>query len=89
VSARGTTGVVLLGAVVALVAGVSACAEFGPDTEPTPHQRFSQDLSVCRLEQPGPTNRRLALSPYEDQVAKCLARRGWLPSGERIQSSLQ
>lgn len=59
---------------------VSSCALF----EPRDKTAFPYALSVCRLQHSGPTNRKIALPATEEHIAKCLSRRGWSPSGERL-----
>ena len=73
----------LLLAVVAICSLVAGCAVVEPGTGSQEHATFSEDLAICRLQHSGRTNRRIALSPYEERITECLARRGWLPSGER------
>lgn len=69
-------------AAVGLIAG--GCAASSSMREPRNGESFSQALHVCRMKQPGRTNRRLQLPPSQPRVAACLRRRGWSPEGVAI-----
>ncbi len=68
----------------AILFGVASCALQDSKSAAPPDSQFSQALSVCRFQHTGATNQRIALKATEEHVAKCLARRGWAPSGEPL-----
>ncbi len=70
-------------ALVSLVA-IASCANQNSTSVPTQSATFAHALSVCRFQHTGATNQKLALKATEEHVAKCLVRRGWSPSGERV-----
>jgi hypothetical protein len=61
---------------------VSSCSFH--DAEPPRKQsvEFAHAISVCRFQHTGATNKRRALPATEEHIAKCLERKGWLPSGK-------
>lgn len=70
--------------VLASLVAVASCAHQNSKSVSTQSTTFAHALSVCRFQHTGRTNRRLALKATEEHVAQCLARQGWLPSGERL-----
>ncbi|MBN8279246.1 MAG: hypothetical protein J0M16_01425 [Gammaproteobacteria bacterium] len=70
-------------ALASLVA-IASCANQNSTSAPTQSATFAHALSVCRFQHTGATNQKLALKATEEHVAECLARRGWSPSGERV-----
>jgi len=68
----------------AILLAVPGCALLNSKSSATPDSQFRNALSVCRFQHTGRTNRKMALKPAEEHVAKCLARRGWTPSGEAL-----
>lgn len=73
--------------VLASLVAVASCAQQNSKSVSTPSTTFAHALSVCRFQHTGATNQRLALKASEEHVAKCLSRRGWSPSGERLAPS--
>jgi hypothetical protein len=71
----------LLFAVLPIVAG---CALQDSKSTATADNQFRDALSVCRFQHTGRTNQRIALKATEEHIARCLAQRGWLPSGEAL-----
>jgi hypothetical protein len=72
--------VAMVAAMLSAVAGCAALESAGPADQ---NDEFAHALSVCRFQHPGATNQRLALPATEEHIRQCLARRGWLPTGER------
>jgi hypothetical protein len=66
---------------VALLFSVASCALQDSKSAATPDSEFSHALHVCRSQHTGATNQKIALKATEEHVSKCLALRGWLPSG--------
>ena len=67
-------------AIVLSIAAVPGCVL--PGQQPAGTATFAKALSACRMRHSGATNKRIALPPTEQHVEACLARRGWLPSGD-------
>jgi hypothetical protein len=67
-----------------LVAGCSllGCTLKGPPSAGPATETFRHALSVCRFQHTGATNQKVALPATEEHIRSCLAKRGWLPSGE-------
>lgn len=63
---------------------LGACASKDPRRGSAESVDFAHDLSVCRFQHSGRTNRKLSLKPTDEHIARCLARRGWSASGERV-----
>lgn len=72
------------GMLMAMVVATSSCATPGASPEDSRDRDFAHALSVCRFQHTGATNQKVALEVTEEHIAKCLARRGWQPSGERL-----
>ena len=66
--------------VVATLSAVAGCAA-GPSAQ---DDDFAHTFSVCRFQHTGATNQKVALPATEEHVRQCLARRGWLPTAERV-----
>jgi hypothetical protein len=73
--------------IIAILATLSGCASQDLKSADTGDSQFRDTLSVCRFQHTGRTNQRIALKATEEHVAKCLARRGWSPSGEPLPPS--
>jgi hypothetical protein len=72
-----------------LIGSVSVSSCLLPDYQPTQSKDFAEAVSVCRFQHTGRTNQKLALPASEEHIEECLARRGWLPSGEPLPPATQ
>mgnify|MGYP001183196779 FL=1 len=72
--------------VTAILIGVASCT-LQEQSAASPDSQFRKALSVCRFQHTGAMNQRIALKATEEHVAKCLARRGWTPTGEPLSAS--
>ena len=69
--------------VAVILSAVAGCAALESAGSAGQDDDFAHALSVCRFQHTGATNQKVALPTTEEHVRQCLARRGWLPTGQR------